>query len=83
MPDELRSPLEKALVAQALSIQTPGGAWDPRALGTGPAVRKRGIEMAWIQQADFDELAFSSGLSVHQAEPSQVSPTPDYHPRGL
>ena len=57
--------------------------WDPRAVGTGPAVRKRGIEMAWIQQAGFDDLAFSSGLSVHQAEPSQVSPTPDCHPRGL
>lgn len=26
MPDELRSPLAKALVAQALNIQTPGGA---------------------------------------------------------
>ena len=50
--------------------------WDPRALGTGPGVRKRGIEMAWIQQAGFDDLAFSSGLSVHpsRAQPGQPNP---------
>lgn len=83
MPDELRSPLEKVLVAQALSIQTPGGAGIRELLALAQLSGRKALR--W---PEFNKLALMTWLSAlgsqsTQAEPSQVSPTPGCHPRGL
>lgn len=80
MPDELRSPLEKALVAPALSIQTPGelgseSSWH------WPSCQEEASRWLGFNKLTLMNWLSSSGLSVHQAEPSQVQPNPRLSPQ--
>lgn len=76
MPDELRSPLAKVLVAQALSIQTPGGAGIRELLALAQLSGREASR--WLE---FNKLALMTWLSALDAQSTKQSPARSAQPQ--